>query len=127
MSLVPPWRKRLGLKFFVCLFLIVFRESDGIIQIILTISQCLILPELFSAVHSILPLSTEDNITNQDHRLSRWFALSLEGTFTSCACKRVEGPPSALLPQLPPLAAIFYLFPFTFSPVNGSMYSLKLI
>ena len=47
--------------------------------------------------------------TNQDHRLSRWFALPLEGAITGCACKRIESPPSALLSQLPPLAAIFII------------------
>ena len=54
--------------------------------------------------------------TNQDHRLSRWFALPLEGAITSCACKRIESPPSALLSQLPPLAAIFICSLLLFHP-----------
>ena len=53
---------------------------------------------------------------NQDHRLSRWFALPLEGAITSCACKRIESPPSALLSQLPPLAAIFICSLLLFHP-----------
>lgn len=44
---------------------------------------------------------------NQDHRLSRWFALPLEGVIISYSCKRIESPPSAPLLQLPLLAAIF--------------------
>mgnify|MGYP007062590962 CR=1 FL=1 len=55
-------------------------------------------------------------VRNQDHRLSRWFALPLEGAITSCACKRIESPPSALLSQLPPLAAIFICSLLLFHP-----------
>ena len=62
-----------------------------------------------------MPLFSTKN-RNQDHRLSRWFALPLEGAITSCACKRIESPPSALLSQLPPLAAIFICSLLLFHP-----------
>jgi hypothetical protein len=58
----------------------------------------------------------DNDFSNQDHRLSRWFALPLEGALTSSACKRIESPPSALLSQLPPLAAIFICSLLLFHP-----------
>lgn len=72
------------------------------------------------------PLFCRFSETNQDHRLSRWFALPLEGAITSCACKRIESPPSALLSQLPPLAAIFICSLLLFHPWTGQCTHLNL-
>ena len=57
------------------------------------------------------------SLYNQNHRLSQWFALPLEGAIIGCVCKCIESPPSALLSQLPPLVAIFICF-FTCKQVN---------
>ena len=55
---------------------------------------------------------TRGFVYTSDHWLIRWFALFLEETVTVSIYQFFESPPSTLLPQLSPLAAIFIYFYF---------------